>query len=57
MSVLDVKELSPKEDDCLWEVVSYPIHTYPHLVTPGNQFRFGFGIDLGSFVFCFVFLF
>lgn len=50
MLVSNVNELSLKEEDHLQDVVNYPVHAYPNLVTPMNLFRFNFSLDLGSSV-------
>lgn len=49
VSVSDVNELSLKEEDHLQDIVNYPAHIYPHLITPENLFRFNIGPDPGTF--------
>lgn len=40
--VLEISELSPEEEAHSWEVVNYPSHAFPELVTPEHlqQCRF-----------------
>lgn len=41
MLASEVSELSPKEEDHIREILSYPTHAYPDLVTPGHLHKFG----------------